>query len=306
MSKLTRWSPLALLALLLFLGLVVPRLTSSPCQATAAQEGDYVGMDQCVSCHEEEVAALKETNHGKKGFEMRSTRACETCHGPGKAHVDSGGSKGTIKNPAKLPKDEKTAICLGCHSRGTKLMWEGSPHDTTTIGCEDCHSVHKPKTEKAQLKAESEPELCFACHKQKKSQFLRASHHPIREGKMECSSCHNPHGSAAEKLITADSVNDKCFECHAEKRGPFLWEHVPVREDCLNCHDPHGTNHPKMLTVREPFLCQRCHSDTRHPGTLYDQSAINSANSRIINRSCSNCHQNIHGSNHPSGQFFLR
>jgi hypothetical protein len=26
----------------------------------------------------------------------------------------------------------------------------------------------------------------------------------------------------------------------------------------------------------------------------------------MFGRSCMNCHQNIHGSNHPSGQFFMR
>jgi hypothetical protein len=61
-----------------------------------------------------------------------------------------------------------------------------------------------------------------------------------------------------------------------------------------------------MLKAKEPFLCQRCHSDTRHPGTLYDQNQLNVASNRIIGRSCTNCHQTLHGSNHPSGKTFLR
>jgi len=305
MSKMTRWSPLALLALLPFLFLTIP-LKSSPTPGRAGQEEGYVGVEQCVACHEETVTAFKETIHGKKGFEMRSSRACETCHGPGKAHVDASGEKGTIKNPAKLKKEERAAVCLTCHERGLQLMWVGSTHDSRGLACEDCHSVHKAQGEKAQLKTASETDLCFTCHKQKKSQFYRASHHPIREGKMECTSCHNPHGTQTEKLISADSVNEKCYECHAEKRGPFLWDHIPAREDCTNCHEPHGTNHLRMLTVKEPFLCQRCHSETRHPGTLYDQSALSSNSNRLIIRSCTNCHQMVHGSNHPSGKYFLR
>jgi DmsE family decaheme c-type cytochrome len=305
MSKLIRWSPLALLALLPFVFLTIPLLSSSP-KPAAAQEGGYVGMEQCAACHEETVTAFKETVHGKKGFEKRSTNACETCHGPGKVHVDAGGGKGSMKNPANLPKEEKSAICLTCHDRGTKFMWEGSAHDTRGLACQDCHSIHKAQGEKAQLKTASESDLCFSCHKEKKAQFFRASHHPIREGKIECSSCHNPHGTQTEKLISADSVTEKCYECHAEKRGPFLWEHIPVREDCQNCHDPHGTNHLRMLKVKEPLLCQRCHDDTRHPGTLYDQTRLNSLSNRVFIRSCTNCHQQVHGSNHPSGNFFLR
>ena len=42
----------------------------------------------------------------------------------------------------------------------------------------------------------------------------------------------------------------------------------------MTCHEPHGSNHMKMLKVKEPFLCQRCHSETRHPGTLYDQTQL--------------------------------
>jgi len=70
MSKLTRWSPLALLALLPFVVLAIP-LRSSPPKPAPAQEGGYVGMEQCAACHEETVTAFKETIHGKKGFEMR-------------------------------------------------------------------------------------------------------------------------------------------------------------------------------------------------------------------------------------------
>ncbi len=77
--------------------------------------------------------------------------------------------------------------------------------------------------------------------------MLRSSHMPMREGKIVCTDCHNPHGSYSEKLLRANSVNENCYTCHAEKRGPFLWEHAPVRENCLNCHDPHGSINEYLL-----------------------------------------------------------
>ena len=43
MSKLIRWSPLALLTLLPVVLLATPLMSSSPKPATAAQEGGYVG-----------------------------------------------------------------------------------------------------------------------------------------------------------------------------------------------------------------------------------------------------------------------
>jgi hypothetical protein len=60
-----------------------------------------------------------------------------------------------------------------------------------------------------------------------------------------------------------------------------------------------------MLVSRTPILCQRCHVHTRHPSTIYDAGAI-ATSARVFARSCMTCHAAIHGSNHPSGQRFLR
>ncbi len=76
----------------------------------------------------------------------------------------------------------------------------------------------------------------------------RFNHMPVREGKMECGSCHNVHGSANVKLLKAGTtLNESCVSCHTEKRGPMLWEHPPVAESCTTCHDAHGTNNDRML-----------------------------------------------------------
>ncbi len=123
-------------------------------------------------------------------------------------------------------------------------------------------------TERGLLKKVSVLETCGTCHAQRKAQAVRYSHMPIGEGKMECTSCHNPHGSANEKLLVASSVNETCFNCHTDNRGPFLWEHAPVVENCANCHDAHGSNKEKMLKVARPRLCQQCHAGgTGHPIT---------------------------------------
>jgi DmsE family decaheme c-type cytochrome len=298
-------TPPALAVLITFLALIGLALLVMPEKAAARQEGQYAGVEQCAACHEETVANFRESIHGKKGFEMRSSHSCETCHGAGKAHVDAGGGKGSMTTIKGLSKEKQSEMCLQCHDRGNKTDWSGSLHETRGLACQDCHSVHSAGSDKAQLKA-PETDLCFTCHKQKQAQFFRASHHPIREGKIECSDCHNPHAVQEAKRVDLAAITETCYQCHAEKRGPFLWEHIPVREDCMTCHEPHGSNHMKMLKVKEPFLCQRCHSDTRHPGTLYDQAQRNNDTNRLYGRSCTNCHSTVHGSNHPSGKTFLR
>lgn len=288
----------AALAVLLAMALAAPRSSS------AAGLQQYAGAETCAACHEETVKAFQGNIHSRKAFSRMSDKACETCHGPGAEHAESGGDKAKIKSIAGLSADDQSAVCLQCHEQGGKMFWSGSAHQQRDLSCQSCHSVHSPASKSAQLKAAGESDQCFSCHKKQASQSLRSSHHPVREGLMSCSSCHNPHGTMADKLISAASASEKCFECHAEKRGPVLFEHAPVREDCGNCHDAHGSNHIKLLNAKEPFLCQRCHSDARHPGTLYDNLSINS--NRLFDRSCGSCHIKVHGSNHPSGIFLLR
>ena len=118
-----------------------------------------------------------------------------------------------------------------------------------------------------------------------------------------------PHGSTTEPLLKADSVNETCYGCHADLRGPFLFEHAPVRDNCVNCHQPHGSNHEALLVTTRPLLCQQCHAQPGHPSELLTRG--NMANGprpdiRLMNRGCSNCHSQIHGSNHPSGSRFQR
>ncbi len=285
---------------LLLAGVGLMYAQSGPPEGTA-----YAGADQCATCHEDKATGLTSTTHGQKGFTMRSEKGCETCHGPGTAHIEKEGDKSLIRRPDKLSPAESTAVCLQCHENGGRMYWKGGVHQSRNLSCTDCHSIHSAKSESRLLKTESVTDTCARCHGSIKAMLMRTSHHPIREGLISCVDCHNPHGTQTPKMISADSVNEKCYQCHTEKRGPFLWEHPPVRENCLNCHNPHGSNHDKLLVVHRPFLCQRCHADTRHPGSLYDQSNVD-FNTRAFNRSCSNCHMNIHGSMHPSGKFFLR
>ena len=156
----------------------------------------------------------------------------------------------------------------------------------------------------------TETQLCATCHRLQVAKTERAvAHMPVREGKMACSSCHNPHGSISnvKALKVGSSVAESCTSCHTEMRGPMLFEHAPVRENCATCHDPHGSSNDRMLVVRMPMLCQRCHIASRHPATLYDKDQITTNKSnRMFGRSCVNCHSNVHGSNHPSGQFYMR
>jgi DmsE family decaheme c-type cytochrome len=185
-----------------------------------------------------------------------------------------------------------------------RLFWDGSSHESRDVACTNCHVVMENVSPKSQLARATELETCGQCHVDKRAQQFRTSHMPLWEGKMTCSSCHNPHGSVTPALLKENSTNETCYTCHAEKRGPFLWEHPPVTENCINCHDPHGTNNERMLKVPKPRVCQQCHVETRHPTRPYgtDSGSLKF----VLGRGCTNCHISIHGSNHPSGFAYTR
>jgi DmsE family decaheme c-type cytochrome len=197
---------------------------------------------------------------------------------------------------------------LSCHNRGEHAGWEGSTHERRDLNCTTCHSVHSPKAASHQLVKATETQLCATCHRLQVAKTERAvAHMPVREGKMTCTTCHNPHGTTNVRLLkTGNWINESCLRCHTEKRGPYLWDHAPVREACSTCHDPHGSNQERMLVAKLPMLCQRCHIGTRHPSTIYDGVQLGARSNRLIGRGCVNCHSQIHGSNSPAGNAFLR
>jgi DmsE family decaheme c-type cytochrome len=277
-------------------------------RGVSAQTGNYIGEDSCIGCHDTEGKQLHQTLHGKaqNPRSPESAHGCESCHGPGKAHLDDPSKPDSIKRfPTMKPRDVSDT-CLACHSR-THSQWKGGMHDSRNLSCITCHSIHSPKSEKAQLKTATTRETCATCHKTEVAKLQRSGHMPLREGKMDCTSCHNPHGTTNLRMLRVGNwINETCVACHAEKRGPFLWDHAPVREACNTCHDPHGSNNDRLLVAKLPMLCQRCHIGTRHPSTIYDANQLAARSNRLIGRGCVNCHAQIHGSNSPAGNTFLR
>ncbi|MFZ5511193.1 MAG: DmsE family decaheme c-type cytochrome [Pseudomonadota bacterium] len=290
------------------------------------------GDAKCTRCHDETesypVLAIGKTRHGITADARTPT--CTSCHGESERHANKpadvkerpkpdrtfsgplinvpgpggaylGAAESFIPPAGKrstTPVEERNAPCIGCHQGGKRMHWEGSTHATRDVACTSCHQVHT-QHDKVRDKL-TQPEVCFTCHKEQRAQVGRLSHHPIKEGKVACSDCHNPHGSAGPKLLARDSVNDTCYTCHMEKRGPFVHNHQPVTEDCSICHNPHGSPIANLLKARPPFLCQECHSHTSHPSQASGlPTARTSSTSALgsVGRGCLNCHTNIHGGN---------
>jgi DmsE family decaheme c-type cytochrome len=284
-----------------------PKAAKGKASKSAPVDATYVGEKVCMTCHASHAAEFGKTLMGKLAKTQPGKFACENCHGPGSAHAKAGGGRGVggilsfgETDPRSV--EERNGVCLNCHLKGDRINWAGSTHDERGVACTNCHTIMKNVSAAKQLKTKFQADTCYQCHQNKRAQSWRSAHMPVREGKMTCTNCHNPHGSFSEHNLKEATVNDTCYKCHAEKRGPFLWEHPPVRESCLNCHDPHGSNNDFLLKISRPRLCQQCHaggqhnSNPRNPqSTLYAQG-----------RECQNCHSNHHGSNNPAGPRFMR
>lgn len=276
-------------------------------------EGSFLGPDVCADCHQDKIETLKVSPHGQPADKRTpfGKEGCEQCHGPGELHFDTEGNC-IISMTGRYGEtvEQRNKVCLNCHQSGDRMHWFGSLHESENLACVSCHSIHKPNDV---IERTSQSEVCYTCHKDIRSDTFRMSSHPIRENKVICSDCHNPHGSAGPKSLKHFTINETCYSCHAEKRGPFLWEHYPASEDCTLCHRVHGSNHAALLKKQGPQLCQQCHADIRTAGggrhirnfLDYDDADAGRARFKVA-RNCANCHTKVHGSNHPSGAALQR
>ena len=276
-------------------GIAKERTIGSAPQAAAAPAGtpgaQYVGSDTCKGCHEDLFKNIETTPHWQTNFKKglgQEWHGCESCHGPGSAHVDGGGDKTKIFRFTEANSKEISERCLTCHG-GSHPNFLRSEHFKNGVSCTSCHSPHHAKEPVALLRAK-QPTLCYGCHTDAKADFNRPFHHRVNEGLIECQDCHNVHDSRPKSARLSTATDAICFKCHADKRGPFVFEHLPVKtEGCAACHTPHGSNNPRLLTRNNVNnMCLECHGEALLP-TLHNQT--------VKYQACTMCHVGIHGSN---------
>lgn len=146
--------------------------------------------------------------------------------------------------------------------------------------CATCHVDHD-KTRAP------EPQLCLGCH-DGSSPKLAAAHRDQPFQAAVCTSCHDPHGSNAAKLIYeiphGPFAGRHCDECHADPvdgkvringgniRNLCLTCHVVIgnrvasstsghaAQVCTACHTPHASNYRPHLKMAREALCRSCHA----------------------------------------------
>ncbi|HLD73528.1 MAG TPA: cytochrome c3 family protein [Bdellovibrionota bacterium] len=201
------------------------------------------------------------------------------------------------------------STCTTCHEKQAQhfkmalhaRVEVSGVENTHGTACEMCHgpgSLHVEgggdKTKILNLKKDNQS--CFNCHAEKKVEFKLKNHHPVLEGKMQCTDCHNPHAPDAKPwtAVSESGMNEACFKCHAEKRGPFAFEHEAISSSCIMCHNPHGSIHSKMLVQNDKNLCLKCHVQPNYP-VIGGRNHSNYANQGTC--WSAGCHTAVHGSN---------
>jgi predicted CXXCH cytochrome family protein len=304
-----------------------------------AKAEDYVGVEVCSACHQQEAQQFSKTVHARAyPPTAKFGTACEACHGPGKAHAEAmmaaaGEAQKTVAAKKLIysfqgkPADN-SARCLRCHTTShEQSLFNRSQHKLVGVSCEQCHSAHlltstdheasnklnlpQQKFFQAPFLPEEtrwlhesllrmkQPELCFTCHGTIQAKFALPAHHRVPEGLMKCTDCHSPHGTLNASQLR--KVNfETCVGCHTEKRGPYVYEHPAARvEGCTSCHQPHGTV--------ERHLLLRTESRFLCLQCHVDPHAANVPHGRLGYQTlgdCTRCHAVIHGSN--VNQYFLQ
>jgi tetratricopeptide (TPR) repeat protein len=154
---------------------------------------------RCFRCHSTgpvTLAAGFKIEPGEPGIH------CEACHGPGRAHAESGGA-GVIQNPKHLSAVQINTLCGACHRQASDL-------DDDTDWSNVWNVRHQP------------------------SYLHRAACFRNSNGALSCLTCHDPH----QPLKTAASAYDaRCTSCH-----PKAAHTTPIAaRSCVGCHMPQVT-----------------------------------------------------------------
>lgn len=235
-------------------------------------------VENCLTCHEDIVKAFNLTPHKKEN--------CGICHQGAEKHAEEGTKESIFSFTTEKKPAEKIKPCLACH-HAEAGHYASSPHGRSNLDCTACHSIHLSQ-EKPSNPLASSVKVCASCHQDIMAEFNLNERHRLREGILECISCHNPH-EPTERPQLGGFKQQTCLQCHADKGGPFLYEHGASRvEGCTACHTPHGSPNRHLLIQQSiSDLCFSCHGTAPAWHSRFTSTATN----------CTTCHVAIHGSN---------
>jgi predicted CXXCH cytochrome family protein len=171
-----------------------------------------------------------------------------------------------------------------------------APYADTPDTCALCHRSHSGQSPR--LLPATEMDLCLTCHDGTGSQYFvaqdfesPASEHPVTDGTLTCSSCHDPHLNWQDnpRLLDADGShrgNAVCYTCHGQGdpnppatdyETPFeTGFHQPhisapttgTQIECSSCHKPHASTSGGLAVQKDENGCFPCHDGSTIGGDV--------------------------------------
>ena len=247
----------------------------------------------CLKCHTQEHVTLWPSS-----LHARAKLSCTNCHdshSPSTHNLSKDLENGKIELEGLSRAIKEAELAAAGPAQGSDEQTKALAK-VAELKAERNALLKEVKGAETAYNRSAEPQMCYSCHKAQQVQSKLPSHHPLNEGKVKCSDCHNPHGGP-NGMLREESVVQTCYRCHAEKEGPFVYDHPPVSEDCTICHSPHGSVQNNLLVQSQPFLCLKCHAGP-HGGASNLGTAAAFANRYTA---CAHCHTQPHGSDKRAG-----
>jgi predicted CXXCH cytochrome family protein len=208
----------------------------------------------CINCHAGRVAVDRAApDKFASPAVIEAAIGCERCHGAGARHVAAHESTDSrrladelIINPAQLDTARQLSICAQCHLHGeARVIRSGQRACDFQPGqlLEENRIVFVaaagPTTgSRRQALSQVEQMVLSACY--------RGS-----EGRMSCTSCHDPHGNPAPET-RVDFYRAKCLACHETRACSLPIEERTARDaedSCMACHMPNSLELSNILHV---------------------------------------------------------